>query len=212
MPAIEARSRPPLPGFAALALTLTLLVGACGGSDDDEGTGRADTQSAAVDDDGTTSTAASGEAAPSGPQDGDVDAEVRHPHGTTLAVERIAFDDENILLYVSVVNGSASLIIMHSVVSPAGGRNQLRLVDDAGNSYNFILPEDEADAPYIAVDQGETLSGTLAFVGPLVGHPEQLRLVTNVDPEDVDDWSIEDEAANSTNAPGFVVPIDLVWE
>jgi hypothetical protein len=212
MPTIHARSRRPLAAVAGVSLALTLLVGACGGSDDDEATDRADTESAAVDDEGTTTTAASGEATPSVPQDSDVNAEVRHPHGTTLTVDHIAFDDENILLDVSVVNGSPSQIIIHSVASPRGGRNQLRLVDDAGNSYNFVLPEDEADAPYIAVEQGETLSGTLAFVGPLGGHPEQLRLVTNVDPEDVDAWSIEDEAANSTNAPGLVVPIDLMWE
>jgi hypothetical protein len=210
MPTIRARSWPPLTTAAALGLTFTLLVGACGGTDDDDD--RADTESAAVEDDGTTTTAASGEAAPSVPQDTDVDAEVRHPHGTRLTVGHIAFDDENILLDVSVVNGSPSQIIVHSVVSPMGGRHLLRLVDEAGNSYNFVLPEDEADAAYIAVEQGETLSGTLAFVGPLVGHPEQLRLVTNVDPEDVDAWSLEDEADNTTNSPGFVVPIDLVWE
>jgi hypothetical protein len=92
--------------------------------------------------------------------------------------------------------------------------NHLRLVDDAGNAYNFLLPPEDQSAGYITVEQGETLSGTFAFLGPLIGQPEQLRLVTNVAPDQVDSWSLDNDANRGAccPGPGFVVPIDLTWD
>lgn len=209
MPTIRPRTRL-LPGMLA-ALALAGTVGACGGSDDD--TDRAGTDTSAVDN-GATTAASDGsvdEAAQPVPQDSDLNTEVRNPDGTGLALTHIAFEGDNILVDLKFVNGSPRQVRVHST---AGGEGALRLVDDVGNAYDFQAPLEEASNVYITVAQGEMLSGTFAFLGPLIGRPEQLRLVTNVAPDEIDSWSLDDEANRGACClePGFVVAIDLTWE
>jgi hypothetical protein len=200
--------------LAALALS----VAACSG--DDDRSDQADTGSAASEDETTSSApsqessddeAAAGEPVQRLPQAGDLDIEMRNPDGTVLTISHIAIEDDSILVDMEIVNGSPRRISIHST---AGGEGELRLVDDAGNSYSFVPPPGEASAVYTTIEQGETLSGTYAFLGPLVGRPGPLRLVTNVAPDDVDNWSLDDEIDRGVCClePGFVVEIDLPWD
>ena len=231
MPSIHQLSRRLPVTLAALALTVS--VGACGGDDQ---TDRAVTHSVGLDagtttsapgasDGGETTTSAPGESdsgetttsqadQPAGlPQDSDLDIEMRNPDGTRLTLDHIAFEGDNIMVHGEVYNGSSTLVYFHDSLSVNGAAAELRLVDDAGNTYHFLMPPEEG--PSVFVDQGETVSGTFTFLGPLVGHPQQLRLVTNVAPEDVDSWSLADEEGNRPaidSEPGFVVPIDLTWD
>ena len=206
---IHQRSRR-LPAALA-ALAVAFAVGACGGDDDSD---RAQTESAPVGDDATTSPAqddaSSAGAAGERPQDRELDVDVRNPDGTALTLSHIAFEGDNILVDMEVLNGSSRMITIHST---AGGDGALRLVDDTGNVYSFLAPPEESQAVYTTVEQGETLSGTFAFVGPLVGQPDQLRLVTNVAADEIDTWSLDNEVDRGVCClePGFVVPIDLTW-
>ncbi|MGH9211713.1 MAG: hypothetical protein ACRD2C_13665 [Acidimicrobiales bacterium] len=214
-PSRPARSRP-----ATLAvLVVAFAVGACGGSDDSD---EAETQSVGVDDATITSAAdedavdthdSTDDAAATAPQDSDLDVEVRSPDGTMLTLSHIAFDGDDILVDMEIVNSSPERISVHRAFYP-GAEDDLRLVDDAGNSYNFVLPPENQSAGYLDVLQGETLSGTFAFLGPVTGHPDQLRLVTNVATDEIDSWSVDSnlERGATSPGPGFVVPIDLTWD
>ena len=202
--------------LVALAVVLALGAAACGGGDDEAD--RAEAEGVGLDDAATTTTAApEGDSTsddPTGagevPQDRDLDVQMRNPDGTTLTVSHVAFDGDNIALDLEFFNGSPRDIFVHST---AGGEGALRLVDDAGNVYNFLVPAEEAASVYTTVAQGETLSGTFVFLGPLIGHPQQLRLVTNVAQDQIDSWTLDDEVNRGACClePGFVVPIDLDW-
>jgi hypothetical protein len=191
---------------AVAAVTALLLGAACSGGDGDA----AGTAGAAGGDKGGA--AAVGDGGSDGnsedggrPQDSALDVEVRHPNGVVLRVSTIAFQGDDVVLDTEVVNSSRDAITFH----PGNyASNRLRLLDDAGQEYNFV--ETQEDQP-IDLAPGETLSGTMAFRGPLLGQPEQLRLVTNVYSEDVDAWRLEDEL-DSSIYPGFVVPIELTWQ
>jgi hypothetical protein len=137
------------------------------------------------------------------PPDQPLDLEVRHPNGVTLRLSRLSFEEGDIVVDAEVVNSSRGEIVFH-FGNVTGER--LRLVDDNGVEYNFVEPADDEDV--IKVAAGETLDGTLAFRGPLSGEPRQLRLVTNLYPRELDGFDITQES-DTTNYPGFVVPIEL---
>jgi hypothetical protein len=111
MPTIHQLPRRLPATLAALALAFT--VAACGGDDESD---RADTQSAGLGDEATTTSApddngsgddtASDEAAGQVPQDSDLDVEMRNPDGTTLTLSHIAFEGDNILVDLEFDNGS----------------------------------------------------------------------------------------------------------
>jgi len=139
-----------------------------------------------------------------GPRSQDLDIEVVHPNGMTLALHELAFEGNDIYLDIEINNASRAECTIH-MGNVTGER--LRLVDDAGQEYNLVEPDE--DRPVISLVPGETLEGTLAFRGPLRGSPARLMLVTNVYPREIDDFDLESESDTSV-FPKFVVPIDLV--
>jgi hypothetical protein len=198
--------------LTSVVVTAALLLGAaCSGGDDDAapaGGGDQGGEAAATGDGGNNgngNTGNNGNAEGGRPQDSSLDIEVRHPNGVVLRVNSIAFEGDDVALDTEVVNSSRETITFH----PGNfASNRLRLIDDAGEEYNFI--ETQEDQP-IELAPGDTLSGTMAFRGPLLGETEQLQLVTNVYTEDVGSWKVEDES-ETTYYPGFVVPIELTWQ
>jgi hypothetical protein len=138
------------------------------------------------------------------PRAQNLDIEAVHPNGMTLALRKLTFTGNDIYLDVEVNNASRYECTIH-MGNVTGER--LRLVDDAGQEYNFVEPD--GDKPIISVVPGETLEGTLAFRGPLRGEPEQLMLVSNVYPREIADFDLRSESDTSV-FPKFVVPIDLV--
>jgi hypothetical protein len=185
------------PSGDATTTTEAIDTGTGSGAGDASGTDAGD----AGDDEGTAEETAGNEV----PEDRALDIELRHPSGVTLSLSRMAFESGDVMLDAEVVNSSRSEIVFH-FGNVTGER--LRLVDDAGTEYNFIEPAEDEDVIKIAA--GESLNGTLAFRGPLSGQPDELRLVTNVYPDDVDGFDMSQES-DSEYSPGFVVPLPLTW-
>jgi len=159
------------------------------------------------------------------PLDSDLDIDVRHENGTELTLSHIAFQEDSIVIDLEAYNGGSQPWMLHDASGPDD--RQLRLIDDAGNTYNFRPPDEEGDQESdLLLEQGETLSGTWEFLGPLMDHPAQIRLVTMVDVTDIDDVEPgrelgdgeEDDTMTSgcTDAqnicPSFAIPIDLTWD
>jgi hypothetical protein len=138
------------------------------------------------------------------PQDQVLDIEVVHPNGMTLSVSKLSFTGNDIFLDVEMINSSRYEVTLH--IDNVTG-NRLRLVDDAGQEYNFVEPESDST---VSLVPGETLNGTLAFRGPLRGEPEQLSLVANLYPHELPGYDIKNEH-DSAVYPAFAVPMDLMW-
>lgn len=209
---------------AALVVLLVLPISAC--SDDDGGdtalrtgtsepTAEPTTTTAAGDDETSETTEApatdDGPGQGNVPRDQDLDIELRHPNGTTLKLNRLGFDGIDILVDFEVINSGQEKVTFHD---GGPGSYRLRLVDDAGEEYNFVeAPHEETpflDDGAIYVEPGETVSGTLAFRGPLFGEPDRLQFVTNVVAEDIPGYNL-DEQYEAAHDPAFVVPLDLTW-
>jgi hypothetical protein len=199
--------------LTSVVVTAALLLGAaCSGGDGDAGAtdGGNKGGEAAATDDGNNDNNGSGNGSGSDdegarPQGGSLDLEVRHPSGIVLRVNSIAFEGDDVVLDTEVVNSSRETSTFHMGNYSSA---RLRLVDDAGEEYNFVETQEDQPLP---LAPGETLSGTMAFRGPVIGQPERLQVVTNVHTEDVGAWRLEDET-DSTVYPGFVVPIELTWQ
>jgi hypothetical protein len=138
------------------------------------------------------------------PEGGALDVELRHPNGIVLRLSDLSFEGDDIVVDAEVVNSSRQEVTIHSDNVAA---DRLRLVDDAGEEYNFIEPEDESA---ISLETGETLSGRLAFRGPLLGQPERLQFVVNLTPEELDAFDPAQES-ESTIFPSFAIPLELTW-
>jgi hypothetical protein len=209
-----------------VVVTALLLLGAAcsdDGEDDAQLTSKPASENdssstTANDDDGqgsTTVTADGGE--PSGestgggtseseaPEDQDLDVEMRNPYGVTLRVSGLSFDGGDIFVDAEVINSST----YDATITTWDSGYQLRLVDDAGQTYNYVEAEGQQDS--IALAAGESVEGTFAFRGPLSGQPEQLMLVTGVYDEDIAGFDVNDESTASPYEPGFVVPFGLTW-
>jgi hypothetical protein len=209
----------PLARRLAVALVVcALALGAAACGDDDGGGGGSAIGEATGGDtdsgDGSDGSSDGGDAGGSTgtPQDADLDVQARSSEGATLTVSSIAFEGDNILVDLEVLNGSPEEISIHDTTWT---ETQLRLVDDEGNAYNFLQPDDAEDISLDAVAQGESISGTLEFMGPLVGETQELRLVTNMDAdlEAINDWQPGDTCSNACGGkwPGLVAMIPLEW-
>lgn len=205
--------------LAALALSVPLVLGSVSCGLVNGGSQAAETQGESAEagnGDNTDASAenggddAQGDAAPAtgGTVDQALDIEERHPNGVTLRVSRLVIEGNNIALDVEIVNGSRKEVQIHSSNSHG---NRLRLVDDASVEYNFVEPDDPEAGPSIALDVGDSLTGTLVFLGPVSGQPEQIRLVVNLRQDDLAGFDLAD-GNNTSTRPGFVVPIDVAWE
>lgn len=206
--------------FVMLAVTVASLafIAACGGE-----TQRAETTSRAVDsvpaaEPGPTGTAEENVEATEGgqgsdlepaqvstPLDADLDIETRHPAGVVIRLNRIAFEGNDILLGAELINGARWSVKLHDDGHPW---NLLRLVDEAGQEYHYV----ETDEGDLVLEPGESVTGTLAFRGPLVGRSERVRLVINTRPSAVDNFDMDRQMVGSGLPTRFVIPIDVTWE
>lgn len=110
----------------------------------------------------------SGDAAEPAGASSDLDIQQRHPNGTVLRVLGVVLADTSTSVEIEAVNGFTEEILLNDF--------GLHLVDDLGNAYNFVEPEQN---PELAVAPGAVLSGTLTFLGRIEAEAESLRLVVN---------------------------------
>lgn len=196
-------------GLVALAVVaLALGVAACSGDDDGDAAGQS--QSAG----GDTGDSGDGGGQPGGGESSfrpegrdDLGIEVRNPRGLRMAVNSIAFEGDNILVGLEFHNGTPEDVSVHDTT---WDYTVLRLVDDAGNAYNFLPPEedDEAQVDLSTIPVGDSVSGTLTFLGPLDGETEQLQVVTNVEASAIEDFTF-DGLVDESGWPALVASIDL---
>ncbi len=122
----------------------------------------------------------------------DLDIQQRHPNGTVLRVLGISLGPTSIAVEVEALNGFTQEITLNG---PG-----VHLVDDLGNSYNFVEPEQNAQ---MNVAPGAVLSGTLTFIGRVDKDATSLRLLINTyEPEETVD--VADEYERSTS-PAFQI-------
>ncbi|MBB4935376.1 hypothetical protein F4561_006270 [Lipingzhangella halophila] len=189
---------------------LLVLGGTSCGLVDGGGDGAAETDSQPVDEGGDEGQGAGEDGAQEdsegensgGPLgDRNLDIDIRHPNGTSLTVSKLTFEGNDIMIDFEVINSGRDEIRFHRG-NHSGSR--LRLVDSEGQEYNFV--EDE-ETEKIELGSGESISGTLAFLGPLHGEPSEIYLVTNHrDNDDLDRFDMSEES-DGTSTPEFVVPL-----
>lgn len=132
----------------------------------------------------------------------DLDVSQRHPNGAVLQLSRIRFADPKIEVELELLNGN---VAWDEILLPIQGwRDQLRLVDDVGNTYNLLPPAGETEG-HLTVEQGESVSGTFTFLGPVVDEASQLSLVWGVGPGSEDEFDISEES-DQAQGPNFLVP------
>ncbi len=99
------------------------------------------------------------------PKATELDTELRHPNGTVFRLKQIGYGPTSINIDVEVINGFTESIEL------AGRSNEgAHLADDLNNQYNFVKP---ATNTTLRVDPGATLTGTLAFLGPIDPRPRR---------------------------------------
>ncbi|MTV27530.1 hypothetical protein FTX61_19235 [Nitriliruptoraceae bacterium ZYF776] len=104
-----------------------------------------------------------------------VDAVGRHPGGLSVEVREVRAEASSIDLAVRVTNGQTNTAVrLTEMVTPSV------LVDDLGNEYPIVAPEDDA---FLEVEPAEVLEGTLSFVGPLDPDATSLTLIVNPERE-----------------------------
>ena len=106
--------------------------------DDREDSQRDDSASDA----GEGNTSSDGDDSSSGESDqvaetGPLDIQQRHPNGTVLKVLGVSVGDTSTAVEVEALNGFTEDIDLNAL--------GVHLVDDLGNSYNFVEPEQNAD-------------------------------------------------------------------
>lgn len=139
------------------------------------------------------------------PDDIDLDFTARHPGGTVLDVSTITFEGAEIRVAAELLNGASDSI----TISLSGG-NRLRLIDDTGAVYNFVIPDDLRDRN-IDLAQGESISGDFVFLGPISSNATSLTLAANTR-QDNPLISDMEGARSGENQPTIVISgIDLDW-
>lgn len=120
------------------------------------------------------------------------DLDQRHPNGTVLRVLGVTSAGTSTTVEVEAVNGFTKEISLNS--------KGIHLVDDLGNSYNFVDPEQNAK---LAVPPAGTLTGTLTFLGVLDEEAASLRLLVNT--FDADDTVDLESEFDQATAPAFQI-------
>src|SRR6266540_3904550 len=153
---------------AVVAALLITVSAACSGDDDDDAVletrsphnetpvtgagGEQTTTTATGTDDATDTTGTtkgSGQATGDAPQDEALDVDMRTPGGVTLTLSRLSFDGDDIFVNAKVVNGSTSEVTFHGGNDSALASERLRLVDDAGQEYNFVEATYDESSPFL---------------------------------------------------------------
>jgi hypothetical protein len=201
--------------FLALATGLVLGAACSEGGRDDEALPEAHPAGDTDTDGGASDSGDDGADREATPQGQTLDLEMRTPGGVTLTVSRLSFEDGDIFVDAGVVNSSSDDVTFHGGNDGALRSKRLRLVDDAGNEYDFVEATYDESSPFLGTGgidlaPGESIRGTFAFRGPLSGEPGRISLVTNVHAADIDGFDLDSQTAGPY--PEFVVPFDLVWE
>jgi hypothetical protein len=153
------------PALACLLLAGTLLMG-CTGEVDDPAS-RAD-PTAAADADVEPAEGDRGEAGVV-----EVDFEERSANGTTVRVTRFEITDLAILADVEIIVAAEQDTVYFN--NPING-NEAQLIDDQGNTYDLIPPDDNQ---VLRMSAGERLEGALSFQGPLHRGARTIQLILN---------------------------------
>lgn len=139
------------------------------------------------------------------PQDVNIDTSVRHPGGTVLSVTGVTFDGNEIRVAAELINGSSG-----DVRISLNGSDRLRLVDDLGGVYNFVVPADLRDRN-IELSQGESIGGDFVFLGPVTSSAASLTLAANTFEDNPLPGDME-SAFEGESTPTLVLDgIDLSW-
>lgn len=195
------------PGCIKVLCVLTLVFAACSGDSGDD-----KPLAGAVVTDPTSSVEARGSddttddadpekrlrASENLPEDKALDVELRHPNGTTVTLTKLTFGPTSIVVDLEVVNGSTKMIRLNA--------RGVHLADDLGNGYNFVEPKTN---PELQIEQGGTLTGSLAFLGPLVADAKSVTLLLNTF-DHTDNVDLAAEFDKATN-PAFEFS-DIVLE
>ncbi|MGF1478974.1 MAG: hypothetical protein ACFB4I_05730 [Cyanophyceae cyanobacterium] len=91
-----------------------------------------------------------------------------HANGTRLQITKIAFAQDHIVLEISVTNDSETAIALN--------QSETILQDNLGNIYEIIPPPEN---PRLEILPGETISGTLTFLGRIAPSAASLKLIAN---------------------------------
>jgi hypothetical protein len=139
------------------------------------------------------------------PEDVSIERTVRHPGGTVLSVTDVTFSGNEIRVGAELINGATN-----DITVALGGGNRLRLVDDLGGEYNFVVPDDLRDRN-IELGQGQSIGGDFVFLGPVASDASRLTLAANVSGQNPQPTDME-SASTGQSAPNLVLDgIDLSW-
>jgi hypothetical protein len=105
------------------------------------------------------------------PQNLALDLEQRHPNGTYLHVTGVSFTPNSISVAVEAINGGRQEVALN------GNLTHMFLVDNVGNAYRFVPPQDNS---VVLINSGATLRGSLTFLGPVDRRATSLSLKVNV--------------------------------
>lgn len=138
------------------------------------------------------------------PADKDLNLRQRHPGGTLLEVNSLRFDGNSMIINAEFINGANS-----DVRILVSGGNGLRLQDNLGNTYNFVVPDGINNS--IELEQGESVGGEFVFLGPVEPEAEELILIVNLyDPINLP-FDPDSQFRGAKN-PAFVIEgLELSW-
>ncbi|MBW3555940.1 MAG: hypothetical protein KY454_03270 [Actinobacteria bacterium] len=157
-----------------VGLLALVVAGGCRGDAPDDAADKPEPRSVVRTDDEPTSTTGDAGADDKAdvadlPEPAELDLEERHPNGTVFRIKRVSFGPTAILVDVEVINGADREVHLNSGLGT-------RLFDDLEGEYNFVKPDQN---PSVKIAPGSTLTGTLAFRGPVDRKATALTLAVN---------------------------------
>ena len=139
------------------------------------------------------------------PQDASVDAAARHPGGTLFDISDVSFSGAEIRLEAELLNGSEGDV----QISTSGGA-RMRLVDDLGNNYNSVVPDEFRDRN-LELSQGESISGEWVFIGPVDSNASDLTFAANTRQANPVGSDMDDHHTGSSSPVLVLGGIELDW-
>lgn len=94
------------------------------------------------------------------PDDLDLDISESHPNGVVIQISQVRFGPNAIEVDVEILNGFDGTAELHGSIP----ERRMRLTDDLGNEHPLSPPPDNEN---LEVEKGESLEGTLVFLGRL---------------------------------------------
>ncbi|MDJ0594976.1 MAG: hypothetical protein QNJ72_34200 [Pleurocapsa sp. MO_226.B13] len=103
------------------------------------------------------------------PSDRTLDLQVNHANGSVIRLNKISFQEDNIVADLAITNGYKNEIRLNN-------HRDMRLRDNLGNIYNLAtLPQN----PEVKIPPGQTLTGKFVFLGRISPQADSLTLATN---------------------------------